>query len=90
MVAEALAASLAARRSEVVVAPSLAVTASGEHAGFAGTLSIGTDVMTGGARRAGAVGRLVRRRRARQRARRQPRRRRRAAAAVLTAEGREC
>jgi mycofactocin system creatininase family protein len=47
MVAEALAASLAARRSGVVVAPSLAVTASGEHAGFAGTLSLGTDVMTG-------------------------------------------
>jgi creatinine amidohydrolase len=47
MVAETLAASLAARRSKVVVAPSLAVTASGEHAGFAGTLSLGTEVMTG-------------------------------------------
>jgi creatinine amidohydrolase len=47
MVAEELAAGLAGRRSGVVVAPSLAVTASGEHAGFAGTLSIGTDVMTG-------------------------------------------
>jgi mycofactocin precursor peptide peptidase len=47
MVAEQLAARLAGRRSGVVVAPSLAVTASGEHAGFAGTLSIGTDVMTG-------------------------------------------
>jgi creatinine amidohydrolase len=46
MVAEHLAAGLADRRSGVVVAPSLAVTASGEHAGFAGTLSIGTDVMT--------------------------------------------
>jgi mycofactocin system creatininase family protein len=47
MVAEELAAGLAGRRSGIVVAPSLAVTASGEHAGFAGTLSIGTDVMTG-------------------------------------------
>jgi creatinine amidohydrolase len=47
IVAEELAAILAARRSGVVIAPSLAVTASGEHAGFAGTLSIGTDVMTG-------------------------------------------
>jgi mycofactocin precursor peptide peptidase len=46
MVAERLAANLADRRSAVVVAPSLAVTASGEHAGFAGTLSVGTDVMT--------------------------------------------
>jgi mycofactocin system creatininase family protein len=46
MVAERLAAGLAERRSRVVVAPTLGVTASGEHAGFAGTLSIGTDVMT--------------------------------------------
>jgi creatinine amidohydrolase len=47
MLAEQLAAGLADRRSGIVVAPSLAVTASGEHAGFAGTLSIGTDAMTG-------------------------------------------
>jgi creatinine amidohydrolase len=42
-VAEALAAGLAARRGDVIVGPSLTVTASGEHAGFPGTLSIGTD-----------------------------------------------
>jgi creatinine amidohydrolase/Fe(II)-dependent formamide hydrolase-like protein len=36
MVAEELAAGLAGHRSGIVVAPSLAVTASGEHAGFAG------------------------------------------------------
>ncbi len=33
------------QRGDVVVAPPLGVTASGEHAGFAGTLSIGTEVM---------------------------------------------
>jgi creatinine amidohydrolase len=42
-IAEALADRLASRRHDVVVAPSLTVTASGEHAGFAGTLSIGLD-----------------------------------------------
>lgn len=42
IIAEALADELAARSPDVVVAPSLTVTASGEHAGFAGTLSIGT------------------------------------------------
>jgi creatinine amidohydrolase len=40
-VAVALAARLAARRSDVVVAPALPYGSSGEHAGFAGTLSIG-------------------------------------------------
>lgn len=44
-VAVAFANDLAARRDDCVVAPALAVTASGEHAGFPGTLSIGTDVM---------------------------------------------
>jgi creatinine amidohydrolase len=44
IVAEALAARLAAGRRDVVVGPSLTVTASGEHAGFPGTLSLGTDV----------------------------------------------
>lgn len=39
--AVALCRSLAARRTNVVVAPPLAYGASGEHAGFAGTLSIG-------------------------------------------------
>jgi creatinine amidohydrolase len=42
IVAEALASGLARRRSDVVVGPTLTVTASGEHAGFPGTLSIGT------------------------------------------------
>jgi mycofactocin precursor peptide peptidase len=40
-VAVALADRLAAQRSDVVVAPPLAYGSSGEHAGFAGTISIG-------------------------------------------------
>jgi creatinine amidohydrolase len=40
-VAVALADTLAARRDDVVVAPPLAYGSSGEHAGFAGTLSLG-------------------------------------------------
>jgi mycofactocin system creatininase family protein len=44
-VAVALADALAAERHDVRVAPPLAVTASGEHAGFPGTLSIGVSVM---------------------------------------------
>ena len=43
IVAEAIAAGLAAERVDVVVGPSLTVTASGEHAGFPGTLSVGTE-----------------------------------------------
>ncbi len=46
IVAEDLAGELARRRDDVVVGPTLTVTASGEHAGFAGTLSIGTPAMT--------------------------------------------
>ena len=46
VVAEALADTLAAQRSDCVIAPTLAITASGEHAGFPGTLSIGIEVMT--------------------------------------------
>jgi mycofactocin precursor peptide peptidase len=46
IVAEGLAGELARRRNDVVVGPTLTVTASGEHAGFAGTLSIGTPAMT--------------------------------------------
>ena len=46
LIAEALAKAVAARIAGVVVGPSLTVTASGEHAGFPGTLSIGTAVMT--------------------------------------------
>ena len=44
IIAVALANELAARQPEVLVAPALTMTASGEHAGFAGILSIGTDV----------------------------------------------
>jgi mycofactocin system creatininase family protein len=46
-VATSLASRLADGRADCVVAPPLAVTASGEHGGFAGTLSIGTEVMAG-------------------------------------------
>lgn len=45
-VASELARALAASRTDCVVAPSVAISASGEHAGFPGTLSIGTTVMT--------------------------------------------
>jgi mycofactocin precursor peptide peptidase len=44
IIADAIAAGLAAGRSDVLVGPTLTVSASGEHAGFPGTLSIGTDV----------------------------------------------
>jgi creatinine amidohydrolase len=45
-IAVAIAESLAVHRPEVLVAPAIAISASGEHAGFAGTLSIGTAVLT--------------------------------------------
>ena len=45
-IATELARALCAQRSDCVVAPPIAVSASGEHAGFPGTLSIGTAVMT--------------------------------------------
>ena len=45
-IAGALAAALAGARPDVVVAPALAYGASGEHAAFPGTLSIGTDALT--------------------------------------------
>jgi len=44
-VARALAEALAERRGDVIVAPALPYGASGEHAGFPGTLSIGLDVL---------------------------------------------
>ena len=47
VVATALADALARVRDDVVVAPPLAVTASGEHQGFPGTLSVGTEIMAG-------------------------------------------
>ena len=46
LIATALARGLAAGRQDCVVAPALAITASGEHQGFPGTLSIGTEAMT--------------------------------------------
>ena len=45
VVATALAGALAARRGDCAVAPALTITASGEHHGFAGTLSIGNAAM---------------------------------------------
>src|SRR5690606_18608705 len=47
VVATALARDLVARRADCVLAPPLTITASGEHQGFPGTLSIGTEVMAG-------------------------------------------
>jgi creatinine amidohydrolase len=47
VIATGLAHDLAARRGDCVVAPAITVSASGEHAGFPGTLSVGTDVMAG-------------------------------------------
>lgn len=45
-VAVALARGLADHRHDLLVAPALPYGASGEHAGFAGTLSIGTEALT--------------------------------------------
>src|SRR5262245_49682150 len=45
VVATALARELAIRHTDCVVAPPLTITASGEHQGFAGTLSIGNAAM---------------------------------------------
>ena len=45
-IATELARALCGQRPDCVVAPPIAVSASGEHAGFPGTLSIGTTVMT--------------------------------------------
>ena len=47
IVATALARDLVERRTDCVLAPPLTVTASGEHRGFPGTLSIGTEIMAG-------------------------------------------
>ena len=46
-IATALAQDLAVRRGDCVIAPPVAISASGEHAGFAGTLSVGTEIMAG-------------------------------------------
>ena len=45
IIAEALAADLATRRADCLVAPTVSITASGEHQGFPGTLSIGNEAM---------------------------------------------
>ena len=45
VIATALASDLVDRRGDCLLAPAIAVSASGEHQGFPGTLSIGTDVM---------------------------------------------
>ena len=45
-IAVALAEGLADRRADVLVAPALPYSASGEHAGFPGTLSLGTEALT--------------------------------------------
>jgi len=45
-IAEALCASLASTREDILVGPTITITASGEHQGFAGTLSIGTTALT--------------------------------------------
>ena len=47
IVATELAYDLAGRRTDCVVAPAITITASGEHQGFPGTLSIGTEIMAG-------------------------------------------
>ena len=45
LIATALARDLVGRRTDCVLAPPLTITASDEHGGFAGTLSIGTEAM---------------------------------------------
>ena len=47
VIATALARTLVGRRTDCVVAPPITVTASGEHRGFPGTLSVGTEIMAG-------------------------------------------
>jgi mycofactocin system creatininase family protein len=47
VIAVALARAFADRRPDCVVAPPITVTASGEHRGFPGTLSVGTEIMAG-------------------------------------------
>jgi creatinine amidohydrolase len=46
VIATAFARDLAIRRQDCLVAPALAITASGEHQGFPGTLSIGNEATT--------------------------------------------
>ena len=46
IIAVSLAESLARRRDDTLVAPAIGIGASGEHASFPGTLSIGTEALT--------------------------------------------
>ncbi len=46
LVAEEIAGRAMHRTTGLMVGPTISISASGEHAGFAGTLSIGTEVMT--------------------------------------------
>ena len=46
IIADYLCQQLASHLASIVVAPTIAISASGEHAGFAGTLSIGTDALS--------------------------------------------
>jgi creatinine amidohydrolase len=45
-IAQYLCAQAAQHDNRILIAPSLTISASGEHAGFPGTLSIGTDALT--------------------------------------------
>ena len=45
-IAQHLCAQAAQQDNRILIAPSLTISASGEHAGFPGTLSIGTDALT--------------------------------------------
>ena len=45
-IAQHLCVQAAQQDNRILIAPSLSITASGEHAGFPGTLSIGTDALT--------------------------------------------
>ena len=47
VIATELAADLVARRDDCILAPPITISASGEHQGFPGTLSIGVEVMSG-------------------------------------------
>lgn len=47
VIATALARDLVDRRDDCLLAPALSITASGEHQGFPGTLSIGTEMTAG-------------------------------------------
>ena len=47
VIATALARDLVGRRTDSVLAPPITVTASGEHRGFPGTLSVGTEITAG-------------------------------------------